>query len=277
MHSHMRCGSALPSKASFTSHNRGSRRQGLASFPHVRGRWRAGACSTPTPDRRHVRPAGYRSRQGRNRFTRSGARPRTFLASHPSELMVLATHGRNGMPRWFDAFGRRSDVAPRANADAVHSRAVRGLCRFGNRRTSSRAHPRPRGPQPAPTGSAIAAVRRFCLALGRRRQSACFISAARRQLRRQGRRNFPVDLRNGDVVDTILQVAADMKANLIAMATAGHQGLLDAIRGSTTERVVRQAPCPVLAFRRRACLFVAARCARRCGRPTEAPIWSPRR
>jgi nucleotide-binding universal stress UspA family protein len=60
--------------------------------------------------------------------------------------------------------------------------------------------------------------------------------------------NFPVDLRNGDVVETILQVAADMKANLIAMATAGHQGLLDAIRGSTTERVLRQAPCPVLAI-----------------------------
>jgi len=39
-----------------------------------------------------------------------------------------------------------------------------------------------------------------------------------------------------------------MKANLIGMATAGHHGLLDALRGSTTERVLRQAPCPVLAI-----------------------------
>ena len=36
-------------------------------------------------------------------------------------------------------------------------------------------------------------------------------------------------------------------ADLIVMATEGHQGFLDAIRGSTTERVLRQAPCPVLA------------------------------
>ena len=36
-------------------------------------------------------------------------------------------------------------------------------------------------------------------------------------------------------------------ANLIMMATAGHQGFLDALRGSTTERVLRHAPCPVLA------------------------------
>jgi nucleotide-binding universal stress UspA family protein len=37
------------------------------------------------------------------------------------------------------------------------------------------------------------------------------------------------------------------QANLIAMPTAGHHGFLDAVRGSTTERVLRHAPCPVLA------------------------------
>ena len=39
-------------------------------------------------------------------------------------------------------------------------------------------------------------------------------------------------------------------ADLIGMATAGHHGFLDALRGSTTERVIRQAPCPVLTIRR---------------------------
>ncbi|HEY3719491.1 MAG TPA: universal stress protein, partial [Roseiarcus sp.] len=37
-------------------------------------------------------------------------------------------------------------------------------------------------------------------------------------------------------------------ADLIVMPTAGHVGYLDALRGSTTERVLRQAPCPVLAM-----------------------------
>jgi nucleotide-binding universal stress UspA family protein len=31
------------------------------------------------------------------------------------------------------------------------------------------------------------------------------------------------------------------------MATEGRQGFVDAVRGSVTERVVRGAPCPVLA------------------------------
>ena len=49
----------------------------------------------------------------------------------------------------------------------------------------------------------------------------------------------------GDVVEAILAAAAD--ADLIVMATQGHDGVLDALRGSTTERVLQQAACPVLA------------------------------
>ena len=36
--------------------------------------------------------------------------------------------------------------------------------------------------------------------------------------------------------------------DLLVLATQGHQGFLDALRGSTTERVVRGARCPVLAI-----------------------------
>lgn len=51
----------------------------------------------------------------------------------------------------------------------------------------------------------------------------------------------------GDVVQTILAVASECAADLIVMATRGHHGFLDALRGSTTERVLRQARCPVRA------------------------------
>ncbi len=54
-------------------------------------------------------------------------------------------------------------------------------------------------------------------------------------------------VRSGDVVEQILAVANEGSADLIAMATEGRQGFLDALRGSTTERVLRHAPCPVLA------------------------------
>ena len=53
--------------------------------------------------------------------------------------------------------------------------------------------------------------------------------------------------RSGHVVDQILAAATESGVDLVAMATAGHQGFLDALRGSTTERVLRHAPCPVLA------------------------------
>ena len=57
-----------------------------------------------------------------------------------------------------------------------------------------------------------------------------------------------IELRRGPVVDAIVKAARDCEADLIIMPTAGHRGILDAVRGSTTERVVRQAPCPVLAI-----------------------------
>jgi nucleotide-binding universal stress UspA family protein len=59
-----------------------------------------------------------------------------------------------------------------------------------------------------------------------------------------------VDLRRGPVVETILEVAEKIRPDLIVMATAGHNGLFDDLRGSTTERVLRDAPCPVLAIPR---------------------------
>jgi nucleotide-binding universal stress UspA family protein len=57
-----------------------------------------------------------------------------------------------------------------------------------------------------------------------------------------------VELIGGDVVETILRLAREQGTDMIVMATAGHHGFLDALRGSTTERVLRQAPCPVLAL-----------------------------
>lgn len=51
----------------------------------------------------------------------------------------------------------------------------------------------------------------------------------------------------GDPVERILKEAADWSPDLIVMATQGHRDFLDALRGSTTERVLRGVQCPVLA------------------------------
>ena len=51
--------------------------------------------------------------------------------------------------------------------------------------------------------------------------------------------------RHGNVVPAILEAAE--QADLIVMTTEGRHGVVDALRGSVTEGVVRGAPCPVLA------------------------------
>ena len=53
--------------------------------------------------------------------------------------------------------------------------------------------------------------------------------------------------RSGPVIDAILAVAEELQPDFIAMSTRGRQGFLDAVRGSTTERVLREAKRPLLA------------------------------
>jgi nucleotide-binding universal stress UspA family protein len=54
-------------------------------------------------------------------------------------------------------------------------------------------------------------------------------------------------LRSGNVVSSTVDAAIELDTDMIVMPTAGHRGLLDTLRGSTTERVIRHAPCPVFA------------------------------
>jgi nucleotide-binding universal stress UspA family protein len=55
--------------------------------------------------------------------------------------------------------------------------------------------------------------------------------------------------RSGRAFDQICSLASDTHADLIAVATHGHTGFKHLVLGSTTERVVRHAPCPVLVVR----------------------------
>jgi nucleotide-binding universal stress UspA family protein len=52
----------------------------------------------------------------------------------------------------------------------------------------------------------------------------------------------------GDPVEWILAAGAEFDVDLIVMATKGQDSLLDMLRGSTTERVLRGARCPLLAI-----------------------------
>jgi len=53
--------------------------------------------------------------------------------------------------------------------------------------------------------------------------------------------------RRGSVVESILGVADEIGADVIVMGTKGNQGFLDALRGNTTEQVLRRSLSPLLA------------------------------
>jgi nucleotide-binding universal stress UspA family protein len=177
-----------------------------------------------------------------------------FLEGHPSGLMVLATHGREGLPRWVrpsiaEAMSRRAHMKTLfipAHGGGLIDRATGRLDL--NRILIPVDH------RPAPA-AAIAAIQQFYRALGVAPEIRILhigknvpVIAALSGSAHRAPAQVSIELRDGDVAEGILQAAADMNANLIGMPTAGHHGLLDVLRGSTTERVLRQASCPVLAI-----------------------------
>ena len=54
--------------------------------------------------------------------------------------------------------------------------------------------------------------------------------------------------KKGNVIEVIVETARQADADLILMSTDGRSGFLDALRGSHSERVLRHAPCPLLAI-----------------------------
>ena len=53
----------------------------------------------------------------------------------------------------------------------------------------------------------------------------------------------------GPAAEKIIEAATEKNADLIIMTTHGRTGLSHALMGSVAEKVVRQAPCPVLTIR----------------------------
>lgn len=56
-------------------------------------------------------------------------------------------------------------------------------------------------------------------------------------------------VRHGAAWDAVVNAARETGADLIVLTTHGYTGLKHALLGSTAERIVRHAPCPVLSVR----------------------------
>ena len=175
------------------------------------------------------------------------------LHRHPAELIVVATHQYDGQMTWMG----KSVAEPLARSSGEMTLLVpEGMAGFvrpedGAITLKSILVPVANQPRPEP---AIEAARRLMLYLPEAGGTATVLHVGDPSDMPQ----IPLPevpgwkwnhlVQAGDVVDTILETAAKVSADLIAMTTEGRQGFLDALRGSTTQRVLRQARCPMLAI-----------------------------
>ncbi len=64
-------------------------------------------------------------------------------------------------------------------------------------------------------------------------------------------------VRKGDVVSEVINAAKKEACDLIIMSSHGYKGLIYSMKGSTTEKVTRYAPCPVLCVKNEGRQFIA--------------------
>jgi nucleotide-binding universal stress UspA family protein len=167
-----------------------------------------------------------------------------FLDEHPSDLIVLATHGRDGLAHWL-----QGSIAEGLSRKALVPTlfippTARGFVdqQNGELHLSRVLVPIGHSPQPDEALDTISAFLRTM-----NEPNAVIELMHVGEIAPLTRRADAVGLRTGDPVQAIMAAATENEVDLIAMPTAGHDGFLDALRGSTTERVLRHAPCPVLA------------------------------
>ena len=175
-----------------------------------------------------------------------------FLKRNPVDLIVLATHQYNGRAGWMHK-SVAEPVARKAEQMTLFIPGdspgfVSGL--DGSIKLTRILIPLTDVPRPQPAIEAAARlVTRFNLPAG----TFTLLHVADSTSTMPGVRCYEIEgwdwqriTRPGDVTTTILDTAASIEADLIVMPTDGRNGFLDALRGSNSERVLRQCSAPLL-------------------------------
>jgi nucleotide-binding universal stress UspA family protein len=176
-----------------------------------------------------------------------------FLDAQPADLLVVATAGREGVSRWLrgsvaEAMARWSRTMTLFVPDDAE-RSVVALA-DGNLTLVNVLIPVDQTPD---STAAIEFAVRAAEVMSDDKVTITLLHVGDRtgmpsvRTREGPQWTFARMHREGDPVDEIVAAAEAVKAELIVMPTEGRHGVFDALRGSTTERVLRRARCPVLA------------------------------
>jgi nucleotide-binding universal stress UspA family protein len=174
-----------------------------------------------------------------------------YLEEHPTDVIVLATEGRAGLPRWL----RPSAAEKLARRTRTHTlfvpNAARGFVSLEDGEIRLRRVLVPVDHRPDPAPAVVIASRTPALTGGEPVEIILLHVGDGEGMPAIEAPEAPAcsyreERRRGDPVDGILDAAHQHDVDLIAMATSGGS-ILDALGGTVTEQVLRRAPCPLLA------------------------------
>ncbi|MBI4520341.1 MAG: universal stress protein [Gemmatimonadetes bacterium] len=220
-------------------------------FPQIRETLTQWGLIQPQSPRDAVGALGLRVRKVEVEGDDPTAAVLDYLGDHPADLMVLATYQRSGVARWL----YREIASPLVRRSALIALFVPpgadGFVDFhtGRVRLQRILLPIDQHPHPGPAIEMLPAIMRG-FHQGTVTVELLHVGTAatmpRFHLPKADGWIWTTRLTQGDPVDEILRAAAD-GADLLTLTTEGRRGFFDALRGSTTERIVRGARCPVLA------------------------------
>jgi nucleotide-binding universal stress UspA family protein len=173
-----------------------------------------------------------------------------FLEENPTDLIVLAVRQQEGIMRWLGKSVGKPIARSAGQMTLFIPHGVEGFVSRQDGAISLRniLIPITIKPRPQPSvESAARLIRNLQLAPGTVTLLHVGTTAKMPSLK------LPIDTdwtwnrvaKVGEPADVILQTAMELRTDLIIMTTDGPDGFLDALRGSTSERVLRKARCPV--------------------------------
>lgn len=173
------------------------------------------------------------------------------LRGTAAQLLVMATHARAGVDRLVQPSVTEPVVRRSPVPTLVIPPHARGFVDGDTGQVSLRRILIPINHRPSPQ-SAVDAATRLATVLGCDDAWICTLYVGEPDQMPKVHFAAPTApfvrqwAQDGAVVEGILGTAAEWAADLVVMATEEHFGVMNLLRGSTVERVLRQAPCPIL-------------------------------
>jgi nucleotide-binding universal stress UspA family protein len=227
--------------------------EGFEDFPRVRPTLEKWGVLPPGSTKEQVGSLGLRIKKIRALANDPKAALVHHLTQSPTDLMVLSTNSHEGRFHWLHE--PEAEVVSRAAevTTLFVPSPVEGFVSMENGRTALHHILLPISRDPSPVrpiqfATMLASLTgsdkvTFELAHSNDREGLPPIVTPERP-----GWTWHTTIGDGNAVDWILASGAEYDVDLIVMSTKGHDSLLDSLLGSTTERVLHGARCPVLAI-----------------------------